>query len=100
MSTTSFDAVAATRQLGEALLLYRNAYARVDVNPEYTRMIVAGIVWEGEKLPPFGFLSSLIQQGLIVLRQTSWGWYGVRPTDRYLEQIAEGAWLPEDRLNP
>lgn len=89
MATGSFDYNAALWQLGITLTRYERVWTRVHENSDYTRVVVAGLIWEGPQLPPRYFFGRLRRRGLIRIRSRGEGWDYIKPTKRYLDLVRE-----------
>ena len=87
-----FDRRDALQRLGEALRPLTWCFSRVYVNDERTRVIVAGVIWEKDSVPPPRFFTILANRGLITMSMSPDGWYAICATPRYIELLDEGTW--------
>ena len=89
MATGRFNYNAALWQLGEALTRFDQVWTRIHVNQDRTRVVVAGLIWEGDRVPPRDFFRRLRRGGLVHTYSLGKGWKYIKPTQRYLDMVRE-----------
>ena len=55
---------------------------------------MAGVIWERPCLPPLDFFTWLQDCRLVKARLSAEKCLEIKPTERFLELLAEGMWMP------
>lgn len=90
-----FELNESLNRLGEALARCPKIYSRIHRSADEERIIVAGVIWERPYLPPREFFTWLRDCQLTKNKGHKDGWQGIKPTQKFLELLREGAWQPQ-----